>query len=389
MVITIALPNCKSILIRQLIHRFVSDGAVLLVSENESSDVIVTHAALNAIVKNQQENSDFQIKSVNVADCGAAYRFLMALLSVTPGKWFLTGTERLLNRPIQDLVDTLHGIGANIVPVQNGWQIEGQTLEAESLIVNCSKSSQYASALLLIAPKLGLKELQLQPSNIPSEPYAQLTRACMDYEVQMPELGSKPSCLGRLGDWSAAAFWYAYAVLHPEQEFLLGNLSLNSAQGDAFVAQCFIQLGVESKETEDGVMIVARKKRFPEMIKLDMADHLDLVPVMVALACQLPIHFVFENIRNLIYKESDRMTALQQLSPLAEKMVAKDDVIEVVGKEMSYHQELYLDTCADHRLAMAFLLLGKNVKLNDTNCLRKSYPALLEQLKKINLQIEK
>lgn len=391
MVISIALPNCKSILIRQLIHRFVSDGAVLPMLAGESTDVQVTWSALNAIAKNQPKNSDFHCESVNIEDCGAAFRFLMALLSVTPGRWFLTGTEHLQQRPIQELLDVLVNIGAKICPAQNGWLIEGQSLKAEELTINCSKSSQFASALLLVAPRLGLKTLHLQPIEIPSKPYIQLTRACLDYEVNMPDLDPKPKALGKSGDWSAAAFWYAFAVLHPGQEFLLENLSLDSAQGDAIVAKLFEPLGVQSRETPTGILISASEVNFPAMIRWDMSDHLDLVPVMVALACQLPIRFVIENVHNLQYKESDRTSALLQLKPFAENMEVGNGVMEVVGKEFS--KELLnaccFDTYNDHRLAMAFLLLGEHVKMNNMACLGKSYPGLIKQLEKVYLQIEK
>lgn len=159
---TITLPHCKSLLIRQLVLHFIETGGVMEVSERESSDVQVTHRALERI---RDANDAAAATEVDVADCGAAYRFLMALLSVTPGRWLLTGTPRLLERPVEELVEVLLNMGADIRRISDGWLIEGQELHADTLTVNCARSSQFASALLLISPIIGLKKLHIVPAD--------------------------------------------------------------------------------------------------------------------------------------------------------------------------------------------------------------------------------
>lgn len=371
---TIILPHCKSLLIRQLVLHYVETGEVMAVSPDECSDVQVTYRALMTVRASEGD-------TVDVADCGAAYRFMMALLAIMPGRWRLTGTPRLLERPIEELVEVLSGIGANIQRVSDGWLIEGKSLHAETLTINCSRSSQFASALLLISSKLGLKKLNILPSDAGSLSYVRMTLACLHKQVHVPGV-ERPSEIDRLpGDWSAAAFWYAQSLLHPGEEYELRGLSLPSLQGDAVIADWFAGMGVKSVHTTQGIRVCAGSKQELSPMTFDVADHLDLVPVMAALACLLPADFTFLHIRNLHYKESDRAEQLaEQLAPFAEIMDLQEEVLRIKGKTKTktpWPQPLYcFQTMNDHRLAMAFLLFGKEAQLDDIACLRKSYPAL-------------
>lgn len=369
MISAITLPRCKSVIIRQMVYHFGLTGEVLPVSEDDCNDVLVTHRALTAIAQHEGTGA-----TVDVEDCGAAYRFMMALLSVTPGTWLLTGTSRLLQRPAAELINVLTSIGASILQSENGWLISGRSLSADTLTVDAHRSSQFASALMLIAPKLGLQTLHLDPADVPSSPYIYLTLALIDGRVRIPELTERKQTVGRVGDWSAAVFWYAHALLHPGQEYELENLSLCSAQGDAVVADWFADMGVVSVETGTGVHISASSVRqFPPMT-FDVADHLDVVPVMAALASLLPADFTFQHTRNLAYKESDRARHLaEELAPFAE-IIREDDTLRVKGRSRAQWPAgpYAFQTHQDHRLAMAFLLFGHRAVLDDTSCLRKS-----------------
>lgn len=370
---SILLPSSKSIVIRQMMAHFVLTGDLLPLRGGECEDVCVTHRALKVVAESAGRGA-----VVDVADCGAACRFVMALLAVTPGRWLLTGAPRLLERPMEGLVQPLSSIGGRISRVEEGWRIEGHALRAETLTVDARQSSQFASALLLIAPEIGLRQLELAPADIPSKPYLQLTRLCMPAPVEIPGLPQPQGPLGRSGDWSAALFWYAHALLHPENSYELLDLSLTSAQGDAVVAEWFEELGVSSEETERGVRIAAQRPRQNACLRLDVADHPDVVPVMAALAVLLPADVTFLHTDNLRYKESDRVGELAgQLSPFAE-IRRTDNSLCVKGKErMKWPQPPYaFRTCNDHRLAMAFLLFGPEARLDDLGCLRKSYPQL-------------
>lgn len=377
---TITLPHCKSLLIRQLVLHFVETREVMEVSPDECSDVQVTRRALLTL-HDTTGNADATV--VDVADCGAAYRFMMALLSVTPGQWRLTGTPRLLERPVEELVEVLRGIGANIRRGSDGWLIEGKPLRAETLTVNCSRSSQFASALLLISQVIGLKTLHIVPADAGSLSYVRMTLACLKEKVEVPLLPTIPGHLGMPGDWSAAVFWYAMALLHPEDEYELVGLSLPSIQGDAVVAEWFASLGVTSRPTDRGVRVCRSNQICAPARKFDMTDCPDLVPVMTALACLLRADFTFFHTRNLQYKESNRIKMLyEQLLPFSEIFDIEEDSFRVKGKSQSDWPSLPhpFHTYYDHRLAMAFLLFGKDAILDDVKCLRKSYPGLMSSL---------
>lgn len=377
---TIILPHCKSLLIRQLVLHYVETGEVMEVSPDECSDVQVTHRALETM---RQAEGSATTTVIDVADCGAAYRFLMALLSVTPGHWLLTGMPRLLERPVEELVEVLMGIGADIQRVSDGWLVAGKDLHADTLTVNCARSSQFASALLLISPKIGLKTLHIVPADAGSLSYVRMTLACLRDRVEVPVIADVPDCLGMPGDWSAAVFWYAMALLHPEDEYELVGLSLPSIQGDSVVAEWFASLGVTSRQTDRGVRVCCISQTCAPVRKFDMTDCPDLVPVMTTLACLLPADFTFFHTRNLQYKESNRILMLhEQLLPFAEIFDVEEDSFRIKGKSRSDWPSLpySFHTYHDHRLAMAFLLFGKDAILDDVKCLRKSYPGLLATL---------
>lgn len=377
---TVILPNCKSLLIRRIVLQYVYTGEVMGVSERESSDVQVTHDALETVRKAQ---GSFAATVVDVADCGAAYRFMMALLSVTPGHWLLTGTPRLLERPVEELVEVLSGIGADIQRVSEGWRIVGKDLRAETLTVNCARSSQFASALLLISPIIGLKTLHIVPADAGSLSYVRMTLACLRDRVEVPVIADVPDCLEMPGDWSAAVFWYAMALLHPEDEYELVGLSLPSIQGDSVVAEWFASLGVTSRQTDRGMRVCRTSQTCAPARKFDMTNCPDLVPVMTTLACLLPADFTFFHTQNLQYKESNRIKALhEQLLPFVEIFDIKEDSFRVKGKPKSGWLSLPHSFCTyhDHRLAMAFLLFGNDAILDDMKCLRKSYPGLISSL---------
>ena len=177
----------------------------------------------------------------------------------------------------------------------------------------------------------------------------------------------------------AALFWFAYAQLHPEHTCSLSPLSLESIQGDAIIYQWFKMLNMVISTNNSNIEITAKPLEMMPHLVLDVRDNLDTVPVMAALAALLPADITFQNVRNLQYKESDRLHALvSQLQPYAQ-ITHTDNTLRVVGNGQQNVEGCSLDTHHDHRLAMAFLLFP-DAKLNDIDCLRKSYPNLLMQL---------
>ena len=380
---TVILPDCKSMQIRNLLIHYVLTGTALPVGEDAPSDVRVTASALRTIRDAARAGSEDDCATrVDVRDCGAAFRFLMALLAAAPGKWLLTGTPRLLQRPIEELVAALCEMGAQIRKEPDGWLIVGRKLHADTLTVDCTRTGQYASALLLTAPLTGLQCLHLLPAEVPSASYIQMTRQMMPWTVDVPELPFQRMPLGGLADWSSALFVYAWAMLHPGVCVRMPGLTLNSIQGDSIIDEWFRAMGMRSWEDEQGVEIMAEPVRAPLQRVFPVADHPDVVPVMAALACLLPAEFRFEGVRNLAHKESDRVGALAtQLAPFAD-ITRQADTLCVKGKPRSQWPlaPYELKTLGDHRLAMAFLLFGCDVQLDDVACMEKSWGTLWRKL---------
>ncbi len=401
----VALPISKSLYIRKLIYDFLYNDCIGAIPLDSSEDIRVVHQSLTCISQTAGCGIEQpKPQRIDVQDCGAAYRFLMAVLAVTPGQWLLTGTERLLQRPIEELVQALRSIGAEIqwcsgrdVPwrVSNGggvdpcidvqpcvfpdksessgrdamhcvstnencgcWQIHGKPLHASELTIDCTRSGQFASALWLISKKIGLKNLKILPQNPSSSAYIAMTKSIVNGEA---DLNAK-----RMGDWSAAVYWYARLLLEGRMcgvqrshfssgatscdasaSYKLLYLDLQSFQSDAIIAQWFSQWGVVSRQEEDGVVIeydedVDIRIDEPEIneaddfqnkgvnfdkshefqgdeIELDLRQNLDLVPVLACMACLWPKKMVFNGVANLKYKESDRLKIIQkELSEFSE-----------------------------------------------------------------------
>lgn len=363
-----------------MIASYVRGGEIPTVTDKDGHDVLVVHRALRTLAHAVNHPSS-ETCIVDVEDCGAAYRFLLPLLAVTPCRSLLTGTPRLLQRPVKPLVKALHEIGADIQLKENGWLINGKPLKSKVMSLDARLSSQMASALVLVAPLLELKTLRLIPPQIPSLPYLQMTLACtQDYPVEIPGVTIPDTPIGAIGDWSAALFWFAHARLHPENEYSLSLLSEKSIQGDSIIYQWFKELNMSISMDDLSVNIHAEPLSEKPKRVLDVQHCLDTVPVMAALAALLPADITFQNVRNLQYKESDRLHALaEQLSPYAE-ITLSDNSLRVNGNGTPKEASPHFDTHHDHRLTMAFLLFGPSAVLNDTDCLRKSYPGLVESL---------
>ena len=430
----VQLPVSKSLYIRKLIYDFLYNDRMLEIPSDSPEDVRVVHQCLTIISKASFCSAEPAVpQRIDVRDCGAAYRFLMAVLAVTPGEWLLTGTPRLLQRPIEELVQTLRSIGAEIqwcsgrderpyvsteMSEQDCWQIRGKNLHASELTIDCTRSGQFASALWLISEKIGLKKLHILPENPSSSAYINMTKAIVD--------GTADSDAKRLGDWSAAVYWYARLLLEGQvcrsqrhsssgtvscdvpSSYKLLHLDLQSIQSDAIIAQWFAQWGVISRQEEDGVVIEfkevvdfqkntkvsgndydSQKEQIKldkgadsqvDVIELDMSQNLDLVPVLACMACLWPKKMVFNGVANLQYKESNRLQIIQeQLSSFSKIEIKSYKGIpdnQLVINPICRDGVFSFDAHNDHRFVMGFSLfaLKGKVQIKDFDCVRKSYP---------------
>ncbi len=260
---SICLPASKSISNRALIIHALTDSPLPVQNVSDSDD---TNAMLRALT--------FQSPLIDVGAAGTSMRFLTALLSAKKGEWTITGSERMKNRPIKLLVDALNSLGADICYIEKeGFpplKIKGAELEGGEIELDGGVSSQYISALLMIAPlmKKGLS-LTLK-GRIISEPYIHLTLTMMSqfgirYSRKentiyiLPQV-YKPAPFTVESDWSGASYWFEILSLLASGEFVLEGLHQNSAQGDARVATIFSQLGIETIYRDNAISI---KKKEP------------------------------------------------------------------------------------------------------------------------------
>ncbi len=373
--LTVELPLSKSIFIRELALQFLNRQPLTAPDQQAAEDIHITYQALSTVYQHLNK-ADNAFTPIHVGDCGAAFRFLMAVLAITPGHWLLTGSERMLQRPILPLVNALHSIGADIASTADGWRITGQPLHAQQINIDGSESSQFVSALLLIAKHIGNPAIEYQRSTQPSEPYISMTEALIE---QYDQQGSY--AIER--DWSAAIFWYALCALGGAQQILLKGLSTSSVQGDAIIAQWFEEFGVSTALTDKGVVIRKEDRALQYEHQLNLIHHPDLAPVLTTMATMIPIKLTLKGLHNLKHKESERKTNLE--TSLASLESPDEDTLIIKGSDSGYGSSHIFDSHGDHRLVMAYSLLAlkHTVAIAGADCVRKSYPQFAEELNKI------
>ena len=333
----IELPISKSIANRLLILQAIHGDELMPVSVAMPDDVIILHSALQACVEQGEEEL-----TIDIGNCGTAARFLTAYLAQRNGKSVvLDGVERMHHRPIGQLVDALREIGAQIEYLgKEGFpplRIKGCALDKHRMVtLNNPLSTQFVSALLLIGSNIQTNS---------TSPYIIITRKIIQHYTT--QRNSTPHNTIEK-DWSSAAFWYEYVALHGGEIHMPG-LFRNSIQGDKVVADIFAHLGVHTTYTSDGIILSPFASRLsPHGLTQDFSACPDLYPA-VALTCErLGITLQATGTESLSIKESDRLRAVRE------------------------HR-----TEHDHRMAMALIVAGYPV--DDTDCIRKSYPQFLEQ----------
>ena len=336
--------------------------------------------------------------AVNINASGTALRFLTAYYAATPGAdVLLEGTERLCTRPVAPLVDALRRLGADIEYTANDGcaplRIRGRRLDGGTVRLDASLSSQYASALAMIAPAVsGGLTIDLG-GQIPSRPYLDMTLAMMrrrgidavteGYSVIIPEGPYNPIAAECEPDWSAASYWYAIAALTAGW-VTLPRLHSPSLQGDSALADMAQRIGVVTEFGDDGAELSASPEMFSRL-DLDMSDTPDLVPALAVAAAMVGMPFVFTGVANLRIKESDRIDAIMQnFRRLGILASASDDTLSWEGDRMPIAALPEFDTFNDHRIAMAFAATSvfvPGIVVKDCEVVEKSYPGFWDDLR--------
>ena len=395
----ITLPSSKSISNRILIINSLSYSPNEIDNLSDSDDTKVLEAVLNAGTNH-----------FDIGHAGTAMRFLTAFLSKIVGEWTLTGSERMRQRPIGILVDALRKLGASIEYTENeGFpplRILGTSLKGGIIELDGSVSSQYISALLMIAPTVqGGITLRLL-NQIASRPYIELTLKLMKKfgvqhtwrgnEIRIEEQNYHPVKFTVEADWSGASYWYAMAALSNECDLLLKGLRLQSLQGDATQSEWFCNyFGVQSKQDGNLVRLTKINAPEPKRVELDFIENPDIAQTFAVLAVCKKIPFLFKGLSTLKIKETDRIMALQTELSKFGAILTEPRNGELAWDGIFDHSLVnyppVIETYHDHRMALAFALAAMvypEIIIDNPQVITKSYPGYWDDLKKVGFRIE-
>lgn len=402
----IQLTGSKSECNRALIISALSKKLVKVENLSNAADTVTLDGILNTLKEDTEiPSQDSQL--VDVGPAGTAMRFLSAYLSAKNGNFLLTGTERMKQRPIGILAEALKTLGADISYAESDGfpplNITGP-FNQKTAVVNIKGdiSSQYISALLMIAPTLpqGLT-LEIE-GELTSKPYVDMTLDMLaEVGIQHSWTGNyisiepQPFTAGTLvvePDWSAASYWYSIAALADEAEISLPALKEKSLQGDSQIQKIMKIFGIATSNTESGISISNLGLSLDTNQVLDLKTCPDLAQTIIVIAAALGKNMSFTGLETLKIKETDRIAALQnELAKIGVTLTEDHLVYTLNTDELHFPEKITIHTYEDHRMAMAFAplaLLINEVEIEDMQVVEKSYPYYWEDLKKAGFSVE-
>jgi 3-phosphoshikimate 1-carboxyvinyltransferase len=395
----VTVPGSKSYTHRILIAAALSDGSCTISNGLKSEDTLLTLNALKQMGINiEVKNDTFIVKGTNGAfepcdepvylgNSGTSMRLLTAVAALGQGTYTLTGTERMKERPIQDLVDALRQIRVRARSVDdNGCppvEVNGGSIEGGSVNLKCGISSQFLSALLLIAPytKKGI-EIHVVEGPV-SRPYVDMTVDVMQelgVEVEREGYrrfsvsGEQVYTSGSYAvepDCSQAGYFWAAAAISGSRIKVKG-ITKQSRQGDVRLTELLEAMGCKIFHEKDGITVSGGPL---SAITADMADMPDMVPTLAVVAAFAQGTTVIQNVAHLKAKESDRLgSVVNELSKIGIQASCSDTGMMILGGRP---RGAAIDTYGDHRLAMSFSLVGlktPGIIIKDEHCVEKSFP---------------
>lgn len=372
---------------------------ITLANTSNSDDSEVMQKALNA------DLSSRETRDLNIHHAGTAMRFLTAYFATQEGREVvLTGSQRMTERPIKVLVDALKQLGAQITyEKQEGFppiRIKGQKITSNKVSIPANVSSQYISALLLIAPKLdnGI-ELTLV-GEITSVPYIKMTLALLnDLDIQtsfegniikvFPKQEVETKEMVVESDWSSASYFFSLVALSETASITLTSYKENSLQGDSDLVEIYKKMGVISN-FENNTLSLSKVPNFkPEIVNLDLNNTPDIAQTIVVTCLGLGIGCHLTGLHTLKIKETDRLEALRvELTKLGATISVTNDSLTLQPSNTINHN-VKIATYNDHRMAMAFAPLALKVPIiiENADVVSKSYPDFWEDMKSLGFSI--
>ena len=343
---------------------------------------------------------------VDIHHAGTAMRFLTAYFASQPNKEVvLTGSQRMQERPIQVLVEALRSLGADIQYVkQEGYpplKISGKKLTKSQVSLPANISSQYISALLLIAPSLenGL-ELELV-GKITSVPYIKMTLGLLEqigvdfiFEGNKIKMDPKEKVMDTKlvveSDWSSASYFYSIAALcEVGTKIKLSSYKQNSLQGDSVLSKIYTDFGITTTFSDNQITLEKTEESRQENVSYDLSNAPDIAQTIAVTCLGLGMGCHLTGLHTLPIKETDRLAALQtEMSKFGEK-VAIDSESLTLQPISSIKSGVDVDTYNDHRMAMPFgpLALKTDLIVNDAGVVSKSYPDFWKDLKTLGFGV--
>lgn len=399
---TINLTGSKSESNRALIIAALSKGEVKVKNLSDAADTVI----LNNILVNLTTTAEGERRTVNVGHAGTAMRFLTAFLSTLPEKFTLTGSGRMQERPIGILVDALKSLGADISyeknegypPLLINGGLNGNLSEVS---IKGNVSSQYLSALLIIAPTLP-NGLSLHiVGGLTSRPYLEMTLNMLasagishTWEgdtIRIENQAHQSATLVVEPDWSAASYWYSIAALADKADITLPNLREESLQGDSEIQQIMIALGVKTARSSNGIQLLSAEDEAIHQV-LNLKDCPDLAQTIIVCAAAKGLNLAFTGLETLKIKETNRVLALQtELAKIGVTLNEDNEVYTLNCDGLNFPEKITISTYDDHRMAMAFAplsLLINEVEIEDYQVVEKSYPDFWIDLQKAGFTVE-
>jgi 3-phosphoshikimate 1-carboxyvinyltransferase len=375
-------------------------------SNSDDSEVM-----MKALLPNTQHrtpntpNLEPNTQLIDIHHAGTAMRFLTAYFAVNEGREVvLTGSPRMKERPIKVLVEALQQLGAQIsYENEEGFppiRIKGQKIKNNKVRIPANVSSQYISALLLIAPKLE-KGIEITlVGEITSIPYIKMTLALLNdlniqtsFEGNVIKVYPKPAVESKVmtveSDWSSASYFFSLAALAENATISLSSYNESSLQGDSALVNIYSKMGVETHFEENKITLVKKPNFKFESVNFDLNNTPDIAQTIVVTCLGLGIGCHLTGLHTLKIKETDRLEALRiELTKLGANISVTYDSLTLVATQ-SINSNVKIATYNDHRMAMAFAPLALKVPIiiENAEVVSKSYPDFWEDLKNIGFKI--
>ena len=379
---SIQLPHSKSQSNRALIIQALSGGQVHGLSESTDTQVLKKTLSENQV-------------TYYGGSAGTACRFLIALACFQNKNKVVDGSPQMKTRPIEGLINALNKLGFKIEYIENHGRLPVKITPIDfsnlknSVQLDPSTSSQFVSALMLIAPMLPNGLIIQLTKTLTSAPYVNLTKEVMEQSgaqvsFNANEISIKPKPYKNVDisiepDWSAASYWFEMAAFSLESEIRLIGLNLNSTQGDRAATQFFKKFGVEThSENNDTVLRKKTGKPRDLQLKLDLKNTPDLAQTLWATCAGLHVSSQFSGLKTLVNKETDRVFAMKSELKKIGYVLSERGVGVVCG---NYHQidvsSASFQTYDDHRMAMSLAplsMLNTGISIENPIVVQKSYP---------------